>query len=261
MNISGIIGILATLAVFVFGIIDSKVGLEVFLDRHAIVIVIGGTLAATLLSFPFSTLLMSIKVIFFKIIGKSSQEHSVVIAEIVNLAAGLQKDNEHLNIKKAEIKNLFLKEAIELSLEGTIKADELEEILQMRALTILKKYEQEASIFKVIARFPPAFGLLGTTLGMIALLKGLGSAEAIQRLGPAMSIGLVATFYGVAMANLIFIPIGENLSKLNKEDEVIREIVIHGMRLLRRKAHPIVVEETLKSFLLPKDRSKLKGAA
>ncbi|MEQ1664499.1 MAG: motility protein A, partial [Bdellovibrionales bacterium] len=68
-------------------------------------------------------------------------------------------------------------------------------------------------------------------------------------------------FYGVALANLVFVPIGENLSKLNKEDEIIREIIIYGMRLLREKAHPIVVEETLKSFLLPKERAKLKTAA
>jgi chemotaxis protein MotA len=234
--------------------------MEVFLDRHAIVIVIGGTLAATLLSFPFSTLGASAKVIFNKVLGKSSLEHGAVISEIVDLARGQQDDTEYLQTKKDSLKSNFLKEAVELSLEGTIKVDELEEILQMRALTIYKRYDQEASIFKVIARFPPAFGLLGTTLGMIALLKGLGSAEAMQKLGPAMSIGLVATFYGVAMANLIFIPIGENLSKLNKEDEITREIIIHGMRLLRRKSHPIVVEETLKSFLLPKERARLKAA-
>jgi chemotaxis protein MotA len=261
MNFSGIIGILATLSIFIFGIIDSKVGMEVFLDRHAIVIVIGGTLAATLLSFPVSTLYTITKVIFNRILGKSSQVHNVVISEIVNLARGMQDDTEFLLNNKDKIKSPFLKEAVELSLEGTIKVDELEGILQMRALTVFKRYDQEASIFKVIARFPPAFGLLGTTLGMIALLKGLGSPEAMQRLGPAMSIGLVATFYGVALANLVFVPIGENLSKLNKEDEIIREIIIYGMRLLREKAHPIVVEETLKSFLLPKERAKLKTAA
>jgi chemotaxis protein MotA len=98
---------------------------------------------------------------------------------------------------------------------------------------------------------------MGTTLGMIALLNGLGSAEAFKNLGPAMAVGLVATFYGIAIANLILVPMSENLSKLNKEDEIVRDIVIQGIKLLRNRSHPIVVEEYLKSFLLPNERRSL----
>jgi chemotaxis protein MotA len=80
-------------------------------------------------------------------------------------------------------------------------------------------------------------------------------------LGPAMAIGLVATFYGLTLANLVFIPISENLAQLNREDETLRVIVIDGLRLVRRKEHPKVVEEHLKSYLLPSERGSLTKAA
>jgi chemotaxis protein MotA len=110
--------------------------------------------------------------------------------------------------------------------------------------------------------FPPAFGLLGTTLGMIALLQNIGSPDSFKLIGPAMAIGLVATLYGIAVANLVFIPMGENLSKLNKEDQVSRKIVLTGVKLLRAKEHPVIVEEFLKSYLLPSERlSSVKKAS
>ena len=76
-----------------------------------------------------------------------------------------------------------------------------------------------------------------------------------------MAIGLVATLYGIALTNFLLIPVGENLSKLNKQDETTREIVIDGIQLLLAKEHPLVVEEHLKSYLLPSERAKLKKAA
>ena len=97
---------------------------------------------------------------------------------------------------------------------------------------------------------------MGTTLGMIGLLQSIGNADAFKKLGPSMAVALVATFYGIALANLIFVPLGEHLSQLNREDEVLRQIVMDGVRQLRLKEHPVVVEEHLKSYLLPKERDR-----
>lgn len=255
MNFSILIGIGAAAVVIVFSILGTGSASEIFLDKHAIIIVIGGTLAASLLCFPVKTLLGMFKVILQRIFSPSSPKHADVIDEIVKLAQG-QKDNPaFLEQSRSKIKNHFLKEAVDLLLEGTINSQKQDQILELRALTHFKRYDADASVFKVISRFPPAFGLMGTTLGMIALLRSLGSPEAIKLIGPAMAIGLVATFYGIAVANLILIPMGENLAKLNKEDEVSREIILHGIKLLRQKDHPIVVYETLKSYLLPSERN------
>jgi chemotaxis protein MotA len=101
---------------------------------------------------------------------------------------------------------------------------------------------------------------MGTTLGMIALLQSLGAADARTSIGPSMAIGLVATLYGIAISNFIFIPIGENLSKQTREDHVARKMVIECIMLIHAGMPVKFVEETAKSYLLPGERAKLNSA-
>jgi len=110
---------------------------------------------------------------------------------------------------------------------------------------------------KIIGKFPPAFGLVGTTLGMITLLQGLGSTDAFQKIGPSMSVALVATFYGLVLANFFIIPVGENLYNAAEDDLTIREIIAHGVMLIREKEHPLIVAEYLKSYLSPEQRNRM----
>lgn len=261
MNFSSVIGLLAAIAVLGFGALTATANWKIFFDLHAILIVIGGTAAATLICFPLSTVKTLFTVFIKKILGKFSGAHGVLIQEIVGISKGYREDSNYVVNNIQKIKNPFLKEALELFIEGGIPDKKMDAILKQRALTHFKKYEKEANIFKVIGKFPPAFGLLGTTLGMISLLQTIGSPDSFKLIGPAMAIGLVATLYGIALANLLLIPMGENLAELNKEDQVSREMVIVGVRLVRAKEHPLVVEEFLKSYLLPKEREQIKKAS
>jgi chemotaxis protein MotA len=261
MNFSGILGVAATLAIFSMAILTSTDTKEIFLNEHAILVVVGGTAAATLLCFPFKTVFTLLKVFFQRILGRHNQKCGLLIEEIVGLAAGYREDDAHLTNDMENIDNKFLQEAVGLMTQGGITPEELDLILEKRADTHFRRYEEEAGIFKIVSKFPPAFGLMGTTLGMIGLLQGIGSSDSFKTLGPNMAIALVATFYGIAMANLVLIPIGENLSKWNKDDEVLRQIVMEGIRLIRVKTHPLVVREYLKSYQLPSERKSLEGAA
>lgn len=261
MNISSLVGILAAFGVFFGAMFTATSSRGIFLDPHGILIVFGGTMAASFICFPLKTFVTLFKVFFKKILGKYNHTNELVIYEMVDLAKGYRDNPGYLGEKVGQIKTHFLKEAVEMMVEGGISPDALDSILRKRALTHYKRHEEESQIFKTIAKFPPAFGLLGTTLGMIALLQSLGTQDAMKNLGPAMAIGLVATLYGIALSNLVFIPIGENLAKLNKQDECIREMVIDGVKLLRKKEHPLVVQEVLKSYLLPTERVNLKKVA
>ena len=109
----------------------------------------------------------------------------------------------------------------------------------------------------ILGKFPPAFGLVGTSLGMIALLQGLGEADAFERLGPSMSIALVATFYGLILSNVFIIPMGEHLSTLSDDDLIMRRIVVDGVMLIKEQKHPLLVQEFLKSYLSPGERNKM----
>jgi chemotaxis protein MotA len=261
MNFSSIIGVLAALAVLVGAIFGSSDNARVFLDPHGILIVIGGTMAAGLMCFPLRSYIRVIGVFINKFLGAYSTRHDLVITEIVDLARGVRDNPDYLKSKAKVLKTPFLADAVQLITLGGIPEDALEEILQKRAATHTKRYEYDVGVFRTLAKFPPAFGLMGTTLGMIALLQQLGGKDAQAKLGPSMAIGLVATFYGLTLANLVFIPISENLAHLNRDDETLRTIVMDGLRLVRRREHPKVVEEHLKSYLLPHERARLNKKA
>ncbi|MDO9183998.1 MAG: MotA/TolQ/ExbB proton channel family protein, partial [Bacteriovorax sp.] len=152
------------------------------------------------------------------------------------------------------IKIPFLKEGLELFLDGSLSKDEMVEVLEKRIEIQNGRYRREGNTFKVIGRFPPAFGLIGATLGMIGLLQGLGAPNAFEQLGPAMSVALTSTFWGLVLANVVLLPLGENLYLAAEEDLIIREMVLCGVLLLREKKHPLLVQENLNSYLPPRER-------
>lgn len=260
MNFSALTGLILAFAVLVGTMITSTKNAKVFLDGHAFMIVIGGTLAASLLSFSGKKLLVLTKVFFKRILGRSD-EIMIAIREIVDLSKGYRENDNYLRDRIPTLKTHFLKEACEMMVDGGIDPDDLDKILKKRAGAMHARHEEDAEIFKALSKFPPAFGLLGAVIGMISLMQNLGGADAFQKVGPSLAIALVATMYGIAVANFVFLPLGENLSKLNRMDFLIRQMVIDGVKLIRQKKHPLVVEETIKSYLLPGERLVGKKAA
>lgn len=260
MNFSSLSGLILAIVVLVGAMVSSTSNAKVFLDAHAILIVIGGTFAASLLSFSGKKMLLLTGIFFKRVLGKNN-EVTTVMTEIVDLAKGYRENEEYLKNKKDQIKTPFLKEGLELILDSGIDPDDIDKILLKRSHSINHRYEEDAENFKALSKFPPAFGLLGAVIGMISLMQGLGSADAISKVGPAMAVALVATLYGIAVANFIFLPLGENLSRINKIDHLVRSMVIDGIKMIRQKKHPIVVEESLKSYLLPSERQSVKKAS
>jgi len=261
MNLSSLLGLMMAVGVLV-GTIVLSTGKEshVFLDLHAFMIVLGGTFAASLLSFSGRKMLVLLRVFFKKVLGKND-EINISIHEIVDLAKGYRENDNYLRDKIPTIKTPFLKDALEMMVDGGIDPEDIDKILIKRANAMNHRYEEDAEMFKTLSKFPPAFGLLGAVIGMITLMQGLGGADAFAKVGPSMAVALVATMYGIAVANFIFLPLGENLARVNRMDHLVRQIVVDGVRLLRMKKHPLVVEETLKCYLLPSEREKLKKVA
>ncbi|MBC7741000.1 MAG: MotA/TolQ/ExbB proton channel family protein [Bdellovibrionaceae bacterium] len=260
MNFSSIFGILLAFSVLIGTMLTSAKDSRVFLDPHAFMIVIGGTFAASLLSFSGKKMYALMRIFFKRVLGKSN-ELSIVINEVVDLAKGYRENEGYLKEKQATIKTFFLKEAVELFTEGGIDPAEMDRILLKRSISIHHRYEEDAENFKALSKFPPAFGLLGAVIGMVSLMQNLGGADAMQKVGPSMAVALVATLYGIAVANFFFLPLGEKLTGLNKEDQLVRSIVLDGIKLIRNKKHPLIVEESIKSYLLPAERAQIKRIA
>lgn len=260
MNFSALFGILLAFGVFIGAAATSVSDSSILFDKHAILIVIGGTLAASMTSFSMRTILQLLRVFFKRVLGRNNEAQKC-IAELVDLARGFRESDNYLRDKMASIQTPFLKEALQMIVEGGIDPQDMDKILLKRALAINQIHDADAEMFRSLSKFPPAFGLLGAVIGMIALMQNLGGADAFKKVGPSMAVALVATMYGIAVANFIFLPIAENLIKANRIDQTIRMMVIDGVKLVRLKKHPLLVEETVKSFLLPGDRQKLQKAA
>lgn len=250
-------GLLIALGVIFFGITGSGSNYSIFFNEHAAIIVCGGTLAAALICFPAKLLFKVTKVFLTRFSGKGASPHIKVVEEIISLAKGQYNDPSFLPNSIPTIKNPFLKEVVQLQLDGGMPNSKIDVIVRKRAEVHLVRYEADSHVFKTLARFPPAFGLLGAVLGMVALMSNLGSPDSFKSVGPALAVSLVATLYGIALANFVFVPLGENLGKLSKEDHLMRNIVIDGIKLLRDKEHPLVVEEYLQSYLLSSERKLL----
>ena len=217
MNISTPLGFIVGAVVIYFAVTTGIKNPGIFLSPHAAAIVIGGTTAAALICFPFTYFLSLFKVFFRAWLGKGKQEQIDTINEIVKLSH-IVNDGHKMTDELKKIKNLFLREALELLENGGLSEDELNEVLEKRVELQNEIYKRDSLTFKIIGKFPPAFGLIGTTLGMVALLQGLGQPDAFEQLGPSMSIALVATFYGLILANVILIPVGENLNRASEDD-------------------------------------------
>jgi len=254
MNLAGLIGVAGAIGVAAFTVMTSSDSPKVFFDEHGIVIVLGGTFAVAFLSFRISRLFDAVRILFRKMFGKQKSDYHGQIRNIVDAANNYRQNPKQALSSLPKNAHPFLVDGMQYIVEFGFGADEVDEILSNALEGKKKRDKQEIKVWHTIARFPPAFGLLGATVGMISLLQTLGDAGAQDRIGPAMATALVATFYGLIAANLIFIPIGENLHELSEEDIVMRKIIKEGVVLIHEKRHPLFIEEYLKSFLPPKYR-------
>lgn len=255
MNFAAIFGVIAAIGITAFAILDSTKNPKIFADVHGIVIVLGGTMTVALLSFSFGRLKNAFKIIFRKMMSKESDNFTDTIKLIVKLAEVYRVNPKDISNHLPANAHPFLKDAVQMISEYGFSADDLDDILTNAMKGKSKRDEDEVKVWHTISRFPPAFGLLGATLGMISLLQTLGEPGAQDRIGPAMATALIATFYGLVVANLVLLPLTEKLATLSTSDKVMRQIIKDGILMVVDKKHPTYIEEFLKSFLAPSLRA------
>lgn len=261
MNLSSIFGVIIGIGVMYLSLQSATTDLSFFLDMHGILIVVGGTFAAASISFPLSKLLALFKVFIMRVLGRNRVDYQGTISQILDLSKKASVGVAALKDSIGQLRHPFLKEAIDLVSGGVLTEREIRHVLEQRVRTTEARYLHEANMFRTIGRFPPAFGLLATTLGMIGVLQRIGSPDSQKLIGPAMSVGLIGTLYGIGMANLIFLPIAENLTERTQEEVALRKLIIEGAVLLKQQVNPVSMRESLNSFLLPVDRVTRKAVA
>lgn len=259
MNLLTIVSFVIAAVVFGFSVLHAGIETKNLLDVHGITIVLGGTVACTAISYQIDRIISLFKVFFDRMLKGKKVNYKDTIKLLMELAEINRTEPQKLPDAVVKINDYFLKEAMEMFLENAYEIEHLQELLHTRVNTMHLRHSADAKVFQSMGKFPPAMGLMGAVLGMIALLATIGKPGAEKTIGPSMSVALIATFYGIALANLIIIPIGENLLEGAKETKVKNQIIVEGIILLYKKTNPILLAEELNSYLLPNERIQLKN--
>lgn len=254
MNITAIVGFIVATSITAFAILTATSNPKIFADVHGIVIVIGGTLSVALLAFRPKRLKAALGVLARKMFGNYKIDFHGTIKAIVTTSVTYRTNPKAALDQLPADSHPFFKDGMKLLVEYGFNHEELEEILHSALSGKKQRDTEEGKVWLTVSRFPPAFGLLGATVGMISLLQTLGEPGAQDRIGPAMATALVATFYGLVTANFFLIPIAENLHEISTEELTLRKIIKEGVLLIQQKKHPTFIEEYLKSFLAPSQR-------
>ena len=260
MNVMTVISFVLAASIFLWAALSSTDNPKSFMDLHALVIVIGGTIASTAISFQLDRAAMMLKVFWARTIRGQKPNYIELIKNLMKLADAYRNESSELEAMVDNLKDPFLKDGMKLLLDELVPPAHLNKILKARNETVYERYSDDAGRFRAMGKYPPAMGLMGAVLGMIALLGGLGKPGAEKTIGPSMSIALVATLYGIAFANLMVIPIGENLTEAAKESRRKNTIIVEGIKLIAAKNNPMVLAEEL-NYLLPSERVDWKKLA
>ncbi len=251
MNISSIFGLSIIGSVLYFGVLRSAHTPMIFLDAHAIILVLGGTIGTALIGYPISKLLALIDFILFGVIFKKKHSSVQIVNDLVSIS--LSPDCSFMDEKWRKTHHPFLVESTRLMKQSTLNLEQKALVLHSRKEAFRKQYELEAKMLVAISKFPPALGLLGASTGMIEMMSGL-SDGGTAKMGAAMAVALVATFWGIALANLILLPLADYANRITTEDVHQRELIIEGLLLIHEGFTPYNLAHHLSSKLPIKER-------
>ena len=228
-----------------------------YLDAHGAFVVIIGTAVIAIQSVPFSDVRKFFTLV--KVVTKKERDDRVeVVSLFVEMAAQARSDLQSVAGFSDKTSDPFLKDAILLVAQG-LDAKSLVKILRRRLEVQKERENGQAMMFKNLGKYPPACGLMGTVMGMIALLASLGQEGAAAKIGPSMSVALAATLYGVIVANLLILPVADNLMTRTQKSIAKREMIVEGILLLQQKTNPVMVREMLLSHLPPALRQSIQS--
>ncbi|NWF35690.1 MotA/TolQ/ExbB proton channel family protein [Mariprofundus sp. KV] len=246
MDLSTIAGILVGIGLIMVSIFLSAVEPNVYINLPGLLVVIGGTLAATLVSFPAQELGK-----VWRVLGHVFRNTQYSVRDDISEIAHAARLRRHGDLARIEdqlerIANPFLRTSIQLVIDNT-PADEIVNILQWRIKRLREQERAEAQIFHTMSVYAPAFGMFGTLVGMVNMLYTVNGPDLLN-VGHNMAVALMTTLYGLVLSNLIFKPIAIKLERRTEKRAMIMRMIVEGTIMLAGNRSPVFIRETLKSF-------------
>lgn len=259
MDFATIIGLLLAFGAVVASAMIGDVDLRILYERYeAFILVFGGTLGATMVSFPLRTFLRGVVGGFRTVFTEPVYHERQIIATLVSFAEKARREGLlALENEAAALEDDFMRKGIQLVIDGR-DTDIIRKILETEASFVQERNAKSELVFMTLGGYSPTLGIIGTVLGLIAMLKGLAasssSGNVTGSIGTATAQAFVATFFGILLANLLWLPIGTKIKERNGQLLLLREIMIEGILSIQAGDNPRLLEEKLNAFLDPADR-------
>ncbi|MBV9850305.1 MAG: flagellar motor protein [Armatimonadetes bacterium] len=257
MDLATLIGLVLAWGAFFGSIILEGGELKALMNPSAALLVFGGTLGASMIGFPLSTLTGLSGVVKNAFLGHK-EDLTQVIKTLVSFAEKARREGLlALEEEARSVEDPFLRKGIQLAIDGT-DPELVREIMETEIHHLGARHHQGANFFATMGGFAPTLGVIGTVSGLVHMLANLSDPGSM---GPSIAAAFIATLYGVSTANLIFLPLSNKLKHASAEETHAREIVMEGILAIQAGDNPRIVEEKLKSFLAPKLRRPFEEEA
>ncbi len=249
MDLATLIGMLGAIVIIASAMILSG-GLMMFVDVPSVLIVVVGSLFVALSKFGLGQFLGAGKIAAKAFMFKST-DPGELIDEVVELADAARKGGL-LSLEGKEVSNEFLESGIQLLVDGH-DPDVVKTLLSKDMDKTIERHKTGSDIFQAVGDVSPAMGMIGTLVGLVAMLSNMDDPKSI---GPAMAVALLTTLYGAMIANMIAIPIADKLSLRSAEETLIKSLVIDALLAIQAGQNPRVIDSMLRNYLPAKQRAK-----
>ena len=233
-------------ALFVEG---SAGGFGNFLSAPSFGIVFGGMIASIFVAFPMPHVVALGKAIG-AVLKPADDKMGPLVDEAVEVADVGRKGAADLEKAVDGIRNYFFKDGVQLVVDG-MGADEVVEIMETRVEFREKREKLQYDMLKAMGDLAPAWGMVGTLIGLVLMLAGFGEPGGADNLGAGMAAALITTFYGAVFANLFFLPMAQKMGNKTNITSMSSALLIEAAKLIAQKKHPLIVREKLNSFIPP----------
>ncbi|MFC1732796.1 motility protein A [candidate division KSB1 bacterium] len=250
MDIATIVGLGLGVLFCLLAIILAGGDIMLFISPASAMVTVGGTIAAVIISYSLKSFLNVPKVLMNVFFIKEESPHEI-IGLLVKFAERARREGIlALEKQLEEVTDEFLKNGIQLAVDGT-EPELLKDIMETELFYLEERHKKGQGQLDAFASLGPAWGMIGTLLGLIMMLANLDDPDA---LGPGMAVALITTLYGSFMANLLFIPMVSKLKERSADEMLVRQLVIQGILSIQSGDNPRIVEQKLNSFIAPGDR-------
>jgi len=225
-------------------------GVATFIHMPSMLIVVGGTFAATLINFPLPEVMKIMKTSMKAF--KADDYDPTVIVPIMISYSKMARQEGLLSLENGleDMQNSFLRGGMRLVIDGTAP-EEVRETMETELEYLEERHKRAQLLFSTMAKYAPAFGMIGTVIGLISMLKTMNDPSTI---GPSMAVALITTFYGALLANLVFMPIAGKLKTRTADESLMRRIIMEGLLMIQAQTNPRYVGQKLVAYLPPRLR-------